>query len=37
LSTIAPIGAHLVLMLTGEQAASLRDQLARVLEDGDEQ
>jgi hypothetical protein len=37
LSTIAPIGAHLVRMLTGEQAASLRDQLARVLEGGDEQ
>jgi hypothetical protein len=32
LSTIAPICAQLVLMLTGEQAASLRDQLARVLE-----
>ena len=37
LSTIAPIGARLVRMLTGEQAASLRDQLARVLEGGDEQ
>jgi hypothetical protein len=37
LSTIAPIGVHLVRMLTGEQAASLRDQLARVLEGGDEQ
>jgi hypothetical protein len=32
LSTVAPIGAHLVLMLTGEQAASLCDQLARVLD-----
>ena len=37
LSTMAPTGAHLVRMLTGEQAASLRDQLARVLEGGDEQ
>jgi len=36
-STIAPIGPHLVLMLSGEQATSLRDQLARVLEGGDEQ
>jgi hypothetical protein len=37
LSTITPIGSHLVLVLTGEQAASLRDQLGRVLDDAQEQ
>jgi hypothetical protein len=36
-TTIVPIGAHPVLMLTGEQAAWLRDQLARVLKGGDKQ
>jgi hypothetical protein len=33
LSTITPIGSHLLLVLTGEQATSLRNQLARVLDE----
>jgi hypothetical protein len=37
LSTVEPIGAHLALQLSGERALKLSDQLARVLEGGDEQ
>jgi hypothetical protein len=33
LSTITPNGSYLVLVLTGEHAASLRNQLARVLDE----
>jgi hypothetical protein len=37
LSTVEPIGAHLALQLPDERALELSDQLARVLEGGDEQ